>query len=103
MAPYTTSALPPNTASAPTNTTAAPTSSSSSSPSSAAQQPAAMYDLSSVIVHKGKLDSGHYVSYSREADDWFLFDDSKVVLAAEREVLDANAYLLFYIARSFET
>ncbi|TKA68685.1 hypothetical protein B0A49_05170 [Cryomyces minteri] len=62
----------------------------------------AIYELSSVVVHKGKLDTGHYVSYSREADDWFLFDDSKVVLVAEREVLDANAYLLFYIVRDLD-
>jgi len=60
------------------------------------------YDLSSVIVHKGKLDSGHYVSYSREGNDWFLFDDSKVVLATEAEVLEANAYLLFYVVENIE-
>ncbi|KAK5160286.1 hypothetical protein LTR04_004615 [Oleoguttula sp. CCFEE 6159] len=64
--------------------------------------PTAIYELSSVVVHKGKLDTGHYVSYSREADDWFLFDDSKVVLVTEREVLDANAYLLFYIVRDLD-
>nr|GFD29007.1 ubiquitin carboxyl-terminal hydrolase 22-like [Tanacetum cinerariifolium] len=45
------------------------------------------YELSSVIVHKGKIDSGHYVSYSREGNDWFAFDDSKVVLANEAELL----------------
>jgi ubiquitin carboxyl-terminal hydrolase 22/27/51 len=60
------------------------------------------YELSSVIVHKGKIDSGHYVSYSREGNDWFLFDDSKVVLVSEAEVLDANAYLLFYTVGSLE-
>jgi ubiquitin carboxyl-terminal hydrolase 22/27/51 len=54
------------------------------------------YELSSVIVHKGKIDSGHYVSYSREGTDWFSFDDSKVVRASEEEVLGAEAYLLFY-------
>ncbi|KAG9912385.1 ubiquitin carboxyl-terminal hydrolase-like protein 22, partial [Aureobasidium melanogenum] len=40
--------------------------------------PRPLYELSSVIVHKGKMDSGHYVSYAREGDEWFLFDDSKV-------------------------
>ena len=60
------------------------------------------YDLHSVVVHKGKIDSGHYISYSREGDDWFMFDDSKVVLANEAEVLNAEAYLLFYIVQSME-
>jgi ubiquitin carboxyl-terminal hydrolase 22/27/51 len=61
-----------------------------------------MYELSSVIVHKGKIDSGHYVSYSREGNDWFMFDDSKVVLASEAEVLAAEAYLLFYMVGGLE-
>ncbi|KAH6328179.1 ubiquitin carboxyl-terminal hydrolase [Parastagonospora nodorum] len=60
------------------------------------------YELSSVIVHKGKIDSGHYVSYSREGNDWFMFDDSKVVLASEAEVLAAEAYLLFYMVSGLE-
>lgn len=61
-----------------------------------------IYELSSVIVHKGKIDSGHYVSYSREGNDWFLFDDSKVVLVSEAEVLGAEAYLLFYMVSGLE-
>lgn len=62
-----------------------------------------VYELSSVIVHKGKIDSGHYVSYSREGNDWFMFDDSKVVLASEAEVLAAEAYLLFYMVGGLES
>jgi ubiquitin carboxyl-terminal hydrolase 22/27/51 len=49
-------------------------------------------------VHKGEINSGHYVSYAREGKDWFLFDDSKVVLVGEQEVLAAQAYLLVYVA-----
>jgi ubiquitin carboxyl-terminal hydrolase 22/27/51 len=63
---------------------------------------AVFYELSGVIVHKGKIDSGHYVSYSREGNDWFAFDDSKVVLVNEAEVLAAEAYLLFYMVSSLE-
>lgn len=59
---------------------------------------AARYNLNSVVVHKGGIDSGHYVSFARDGHEWFLFDDSKVVLASEAEVLGAEAYLLFYIA-----
>ena len=61
--------------------------------------PIHMYDLSAVIVHKGKMESGHYICYCREGKDWFMFDDSKVVLISESEVLEANAYLLFYVVR----
>ena len=55
------------------------------------------YHLSAVIVHKGEMSSGHYINYAREGTDWFLFDDSKVVLVDESEVLKAEAYLLIYV------
>lgn len=55
-----------------------------------------IYTLSSVIVHKGKIDSGHYISYARQGDEWFRFDDSVVVQVGQREVLAAEAYMLFY-------
>jgi ubiquitin carboxyl-terminal hydrolase 22/27/51 len=55
------------------------------------------YQLSAVIVHKGEINSGHYINYAREGNDWFLFDDSKVVLVSEAEVLKAEAYLMLYV------
>jgi ubiquitin carboxyl-terminal hydrolase 22/27/51 len=55
------------------------------------------YQLSAVIVHKGEINSGHYINYAREGTDWFLFDDSKVVLVSEAEVLKAEAYLMLYV------
>ncbi|KAF2100006.1 cysteine proteinase [Rhizodiscina lignyota] len=76
--------------------------SKSSSTSPNEHPPSHIYELSSVIVHKGKMDSGHYVSYSREGNDWFMFDDSKVVLSSESDVLGAQAYLLFYLARDLD-
>ncbi|TKA62531.1 hypothetical protein B0A55_12162 [Friedmanniomyces simplex] len=101
-----------------------------------------VYDLASVIVHKGKIDNGHYISYCRQAHaagitplgsgsgsggggeglegdgagkgsrgldavggeeggDWFRFDDSMVVQVSEREVLGAEAYMVFYVARGW--
>ncbi|KAI9666345.1 MAG: hypothetical protein M1821_004281 [Bathelium mastoideum] len=59
----------------------------------------ALYSLSSVVVHKGRMESGHYVSYAREGNEWFMFDDAKVTMVGEREVLGAEAYLLFYVAQ----
>ena len=65
--------------------------------STSKSSPDASYTLSAVIVHKGDINSGHYVSYSREGSQWFAFDDSKVVLVGEQEVLAAQAYLLVYV------
>jgi ubiquitin carboxyl-terminal hydrolase 22/27/51 len=58
------------------------------------------FDLSTVVVHHGKINAGHYICYCRRDDQWFKFDDSKVTLATEAQVLDAEAYMLFYVARS---
>ncbi|KAH8653319.1 hypothetical protein BX600DRAFT_386232 [Xylariales sp. PMI_506] len=58
------------------------------------------YDLLSVVVHVGEIDTGHYVSYCRVGDQWFAFNDHRVELASKSEVLSAKAYLLFYIIRS---
>jgi uncharacterized UBP type Zn finger protein len=65
------------------------------------QPPPLTYDLSAVIVHKGDISSGHYINYAREGRNWFLFDDSKVVLVDEAEVLKAEAYLLLYCVGEF--
>jgi ubiquitin carboxyl-terminal hydrolase 22/27/51 len=78
------------------------------------------YDLLSVVVHVGEIETGHYTSYCRVGDQvrtnkfenlfvsqsmlihsqWFKFNDHKVELASLSDVLGAQAYLLFYIIRS---
>lgn len=76
------------------------------------------YDLSSAVVHKGKLDAGHYYVYCRQGDEvrhpllfylfdsqsntrtqWMLFNDDQVTPVTEAEVLGVDAYLLFYNLR----
>lgn len=59
-----------------------------------------IYDLSSAVVHKGKLDAGHYYVYCRQGDEWILFNDDQVTSVTEADVLSADAYLLFYNLRS---
>ncbi|PLB34555.1 putative ubiquitin C-terminal hydrolase Ubp8 [Aspergillus candidus] len=59
-----------------------------------------IYDLSSAVVHKGKLDAGHYYVYCRQGDQWALFNDDQVTAVTEADVLNADAYLLFYNLRS---
>ena len=97
MGPYTTRAK--SSAATTSSSSASPKSSSSSATPSA---PSASYALSAVIVHKGEINSGHYVSYVREGRDWFLFDDSKVVLVGGKEVLAAEAYLLVYVVERLQ-
>ncbi|MCJ1308615.1 hypothetical protein MMC25_002268 [Agyrium rufum] len=61
------------------------------------------YDLAAVIVHIGAtINTGHYICYCRRGDRWLKFDDNKVTLAGEKEVLAANPYLLFYVVRNLK-
>lgn len=62
-----------------------------------------VYWLSSVVVHKGKIDNGHYISYSRQGEEWFRFDDSMVVKVDDKEVLGAEAYMLFYVIQDLDS
>ncbi|KAJ5777665.1 hypothetical protein N7520_000911 [Penicillium odoratum] len=60
-----------------------------------------IYDLSTVVVHQGSMESGHYYAYTRVAGDkWVLMDDNKVTVASVAEVLRQDAYLLFYGIRT---
>ncbi|KAJ5662468.1 uncharacterized protein N7477_010084 [Penicillium maclennaniae] len=60
-----------------------------------------IYDLSTVIVHQGTMDSGHYFAYTRlGGDKWVLMDDNKVTVASVADVLRQDAYLLFYSIRT---
>ncbi|KAL1898657.1 hypothetical protein Cpir12675_001861 [Ceratocystis pirilliformis] len=60
---------------------------------------ACTYDLMTVIVHIGDLETGHYLVYCRVGDQWFKFNDHKVQMATLSEVLSSQAYLLFYIVK----
>ncbi len=59
------------------------------------------YVLFSVICHKGDITGGHYVAYVRCCGAWFCCDDAWVTLVEEREVAQAQAYMLFYTQRRF--
>ncbi|KAI9844467.1 MAG: hypothetical protein M1837_005549 [Sclerophora amabilis] len=72
----------------------------SKKPDPASMSRSCTYDLCSVIVHIGKLNDGHYISYHREGRRWYLFDDNKVSVVSEAQVLNAEAYLLVYTVRS---
>lgn len=59
---------------------------------------ACIYELYAVVYHIGSVNTGHYIALVKTRDGiWFKFDDAKVIRISEKEVLDSQAYLLFYI------
>ncbi|RYG54865.1 hypothetical protein EON66_06590, partial [archaeon] len=74
--------------------------SSSSSDSSASSDGSGVaYTLKAVVMHVGRgIDVGHYKAfcYDDERDTWLLYDDTRVHVTMEGEVLRAQAYLLMY-------
>ena len=60
------------------------------------------YDLNSVIVHNGKLNSGHYISVGLKKDKWIKFNDNKFEpLEKPGDELNQQAYILFYKRREY--
>lgn len=54
-------------------------------------------ELTAVVEHMGTTArNGHYVAYVRRGDAWQKASDTLVAPVEEREVLLANAYMLFY-------
>ena len=55
--------------------------------------------LFAVVVHSGKNShSGHYIAYVRSLskNEWWKMDDAKVTRVAQEEVVNCEAYMLFY-------
>ena len=55
--------------------------------------------LFAVIVHAGKNShSGHYIAYVRNItkNEWWKMDDARITVASLSEVMNAEAYMLFY-------
>jgi ubiquitin carboxyl-terminal hydrolase 4/11/15 len=46
--------------------------------------------------HGGGIGGGHYTSFVRRGDQWWLCDDYSIYKATEDQVLSSEAYLLFY-------
>lgn len=60
-----------------------------------------LYDLYGVVHHQGGFTNGHYVASLKSESDgkWRLFNDAQIFEVNERDVVDASAYILFYIRR----
>ena len=64
-----------------------------------------IYDLVSVICHRGHYNSGHYITYALNCLDecWYEYDDKSVRKVDESKVLNCEAYVLFFKKNLFAT
>ncbi|KAI5962298.1 DOA4 [Candida pseudojiufengensis] len=61
------------------------------------QIPPFEYKLFGVANHFGSLTTGHYTSYVKKQDkQWYYFDDTKVSRVNSNQVMNKNAYCLFF-------
>ncbi|SPO22789.1 related to UBP8 - Ubiquitin-specific protease component of the SAGA complex [Ustilago trichophora] len=61
-----------------------------------------LYDLFTVVVHQGSMNTGHYTNFSKSRGSWFKFDDDKVFPTTQEFVLAARAYQLCYRRRALK-
>ena len=54
------------------------------------------YELVSVGVHIGSMNSGHYITYGKRTRGWYCFDDSLCTKVDLKRVLNQTAYMLVY-------
>jgi len=61
----------------------------------------AVYDLFAISNHYGGLGGGHYTAHVLNVDSrWYLYDDSHVSTASEKDLSPSAAYVLLYRKRS---
>lgn len=58
--------------------------------------PSTLYRLQGIVIHSGRLGSGHYTAATRTQRGWQRFSDTSVKGATLDDVLNSEAYLLFY-------
>jgi ubiquitin carboxyl-terminal hydrolase 22/27/51 len=64
-------------------------------------QQGCLYSLFAVVVHKGDIQGGHYITYVRCGGSWFCCDDAWITLVEESEVAAAQAYMLFLTSNDY--
>ncbi|XP_078393582.1 ubiquitin carboxyl-terminal hydrolase 21 isoform X2 [Cetorhinus maximus] len=55
-----------------------------------------IYDLYAVCNHTGTVNGGHYTAYCKSGGKWHVYNDSRVSLMQENQVVSTEAYVLFY-------
>lgn len=61
-----------------------------------------LYDLFSVVVHEGRLNTGHYYCYIKWRDGWYIANDDAMRPARLEDVLTCRAYQLCYRRRALQ-
>lgn len=61
-----------------------------------------LYDLFTVIVHEGKLNTGHYYCYFQWRNSWYIANDDSVKATKLDQVLSCKAYQLCYLRRGLQ-
>lgn len=62
--------------------------------------PHILYELIGIISHKGTVNEGHYTATIKlPSGQWFKFNDSMISLVKEEQVLQEQAYLLFFTVK----
>ena len=54
------------------------------------------------VNHHGTLQNGHYTSFVQSGDQWFRCDDETITMATISEVLNTEAYMLFYVKKRLQ-
>ena len=54
------------------------------------------YELFGIINHIGNINGGHYTSYIRRNNRWFLMDDIQITEIEDRNIINSKNYCLFY-------
>ncbi|KAL7720734.1 Ubiquitin carboxyl-terminal hydrolase [Entamoeba marina] len=55
-----------------------------------------LYNLVSVVNHRGTMSGGHYYSYCKLNNEWYIFNDDSVTEISANSIVTNNAFLLFY-------
>lgn len=59
-----------------------------------------VYDLFGICNHSGGVSGGHYTSFVRDNDDWYLCNDTQVTKVDDSsKIITTKAYCLFYKKR----
>ncbi|KAI5960110.1 uncharacterized protein KGF55_004833 [Candida pseudojiufengensis] len=65
------------------------------------QQSNQFFELFSIVCHIGSVNTGHYIVYIKNFQNlWFKFDDSVISIVDQIDVINSNAYLLYYIVHN---
>lgn len=65
----------------------------------AAVQTNLQYELFGVVNHYGSQNFGHYTSTVKTSRDWVNFNDDRTSTASMQDVVNKNAYMLFYMRK----